>query len=317
MTGLGGRHVAAGNETPAAGAHGGDAARIARALGVDVGDLLDLSASLNPVAPDLRSLLAGRLDAIGRYPDVTLATEAMAAVLGADPDQVLLTNGGAEAIALVAAERPEGWFEPPEFSLYGRHLSDVRPDAPRWQSNPSSPLGALADETATASVWDEAFFPLATGRWTRGDTASGSTIVGSLTKLFSCPGLRIGYVLSEDTDLIGRLARRQPGWAVNGLACDALPAMLERASIVEWARATATLRADLVLLLTAHGYTCWPGVANWVLVEAPGLRERLIAHRIVIRDCGSFGLPGVARIAVPDADDMVRLQRALGQLTPR
>lgn len=303
-----------GFSAPPAGAHGGDAARIARAIGVAVGDLLDLSASLNPVSPDLRPLLTDAMDAIGRYPDVTVATAAMADALGASADQVLLTNGGAEAIALVAAEHPVGWFEPPAFSLYGRHLVEVRPDAPLWRSNPSSPLGVLADSASTAMVWDEAFYPLTTGRWTRGDAASGATIVGSLTKLFSCPGLRIGYVLSEDTDLIARLARRQPGWSVNGLVCDVLPAMLEDAPIAEWAHATAGLRAELVGMLTAHGLRCRPGVANWVLIDAPGLRELLIPHAIVVRDCTSFGLDGVARIAVPGPDGLARLDAALTAL---
>ena len=304
-------------QIPAPGPHGGDAARIARSLGVDVGDLLDLSASLNPVAPDLRPLLVRHLDAIGRYPDPTVATVAMADALGVAPEQILLTNGGAEAIALVAAEQPVGWFEEPEFSLYRRHLGRVHPEGLRWRSNPSSPMGELAALDMTAAVWDEAFYQLATGAWTRGDSASGATVIGSLTKLFSCPGLRVGYVLSADTDLIERLARRQPGWAVNGLVCAALPEMLDGADIATWSGATASLRADLVALLFGHGYACRPSAANWVLVEAPGLREQLIGHRIVVRDCGSFGLPGVARIAVPGPDDLVRLQRALGQLTPR
>ena len=299
---------------PAPGAHGGDAAAIARSLGIDVGRLLDLSASLNPVAPDLRALLAGHLGSIGRYPDATVATEALAGVLGATPDEVLLTNGGAEAIALVAEDEGSGWFEAPEFSLYARHLREIRPDAPRWRSNPSSPLGQLAEPSTAAAVWDEAFYPHVAGEWTRGDVRNGATIVGSLTKLFGCPGLRIGYVLSQDTDRIARLANRQPGWAVNSLVCDALPAMLEHATIAGWARATAALRADLVDLLVRHGMTCHPGVANWVLVDSPGLRERLIPHGIVVRDCASFGLDGVVRIAVADADGLVRLERALTAL---
>ena len=296
---------------PAPGAHGGDATAIARSLGIDVGRLLDLSASLNPVAPDLRPLLAGHLDSIGRYPDATVARAALAGVLGATPDEVLLTNGGAEAIALVAEDEGSGWFEAPEFSLYGRHLREVRPDAPRWRSNPSSPLGQLAELSTTAAVWDEAFYPLVAGEWTRGDARVGATIVGSLTKLFACPGLRIGYVLSQDTDRIARMAARQPGWAVNGLACDVLPAMLEHATIAVWARATAVLRAELVDLLARHGLPCRPGVANWVLVDSPGLRERLIPLGIVVRDCASFGLDGVVRIAVPDADGLARVEHAL------
>ncbi len=81
-----------------------------------------------------------------------------------------------------------------------------------------------------ADVWDEAFYPLATGRWSRGDVAAGSAtaVVGSLTKLFDCPGLRLGYVMA-DPALIERLSRRQPAWSVGSLALAVLPDLLEHA----------------------------------------------------------------------------------------
>ena len=79
----------------------------------------------------------------------------------------MLTNGGAEAIALVAAELGAGEVVDPEFSLYRRHLPTVAAGAGRWRSNPSNPLGALAAADDVAAVWDEAFWPLATGTWTR------------------------------------------------------------------------------------------------------------------------------------------------------
>ena len=299
---------------PPPGAHGGDAAAIARALRVEVGELLDLSASLNPVAPDVSVVVARHLDALHRYPDATVATAAMAEVLGVLPSQLLLTNGGSEAIALVAAEMGEGAVVAPEFSLYERHLRKVVDDAPRWRSNPSSPLGLLAAANERAGVWDEAFYQLATGTWTRGDVAKGAFVVGSLTKLFSCPGLRVGYVMSEDEQAMERLRAAQPRWSVNGLVCEALPSVPGGADLTTWSRAVATLRSQLVHVLTAAELTCRPGVANWVLVESPELRERLIPHGVVIRDCASFGLPGVMRIAVPDAAGPERLEQALAQV---
>src|SRR6185503_7960893 len=91
------------------GAHGGDGPRLARALGLDPARVLDLSQSLNPVAPPVAPVVARHLDRLGEYPDPADATATMAAALGVDPARVLLTNGGAEAIALVAAELGRGW----------------------------------------------------------------------------------------------------------------------------------------------------------------------------------------------------------------
>ena len=279
---------------PPPGRHGGDGARLAAALGIDPADVLDLSASLNPVAPDPSPAIARHLDAIGRYPDPSRATAALADAMEVDPDRLLLTNGGSEAIALVAAELG-GHVIGPEFSLYERHFDQSRPGG-RWRSNPHNPTGILAGPDETASVWDEAFWPLATGTWTRGD----DVVLGSLTKLLACPGLRIGYVLAADPTLIKRLAALQPQWSLNGLAASALPDLLATVDLPGWAKATADLRHDLARLLQEHGFASWPSEANWLLVHAPDLREHLADHAILVRDCTSFGMAGVVRIAVPD-----------------
>ncbi|HMC40586.1 MAG TPA: aminotransferase class I/II-fold pyridoxal phosphate-dependent enzyme [Acidimicrobiales bacterium] len=296
---------------PVPGPHGGDGRRLAAHLGIDPADVLDLSASLNPVAPDPVPVVAAHLDAVRAYPDPARAEQVLADVMGVDPAALLLTNGGAEAIALVAGLRPEGWVEDPDFSLYRRHLARVGAGAPRWRSNPHNPSGRLAPAGARAAVWDEAFWPLATGTWTRRDSRLGSVVLGSLTKLLACPGLRLGYVLCPDGATAEELRRRRPAWSVNGPACAALPDLLAPVDLPKWAAAVAELRADLIGLLTARGYRPEPSDANWVLVDSPGLRDRLAAAAVCVRDCASFGMPGTVRIAVPGPDGLERLEAAL------
>lgn len=293
-----------------AGGHGGDGARLAAALGVAPEEVLDLSASVNPVAPDPVPVLTAHLGAIGRYPDPVPATVALSAAIGTEPQHVLLTNGGAEAIALVASELGAGWVEEPDFSLYRRHLPGLDPSGPRWRSNPHNPTGLLAPPEAVAEVWDEAFWPLACGSWTRGDWKSAGVVVGSLTKLLACPGLRAGYILGDE-DLITRLAARQPQWSVNGLVASALPDLLATVELAAWSQQVAALRRDLVEVLEAHGLSPAPSDANWLLVEAPGLRERLAHQAVLVRDCANFGLPGTVRIAVPNHGGLDRLSAAL------
>jgi len=301
-----------------AGSHGGDGARLAAALGVGPGDVLDLSASLNPAAPDPTPILAAHLDAIGRYPDPQGATDALARAIDVASDRLLLTNGGAEAIALVAAELGAGWVEEPDFSLYRRHLPALDRAGAWWRSNPHNPSGLLAPPAAAAGVWDEAFWPLATGTWTRGDADAGAVVLGSLTKLLACPGLRVGYVLAAP-DLVGRLAARQPRWAVNGLACAALGDLLATVDLRRWSDEVAGLREQLVAVLRRHGLAPAPSDANWVLVETlslrdPSLRDRLAERGILVRDCASFGLPGTVRIAVPNGNGIDRLDQALAAM---
>ena len=107
-------------------------------------------------------------------------------------------------------------------------------------------------------------------------SARGSVVIGSLTKVLACPGLRLGYVLAPDAELVERLARRQPGWSVNGLGAAALPALLTPVDLPAWARSIAELRRQLVDLLERHGLRPRPAAANFVLVAgATGLRSRL------------------------------------------
>lgn len=290
--------------------HGGDADAVARRLGVARSELLDLSASLNPVAPDVRPIIAAHLDALLDYPDDRRARDALAEAMGVDPTRLVLTNGGAEAIALVAQLHPRGWADACDFSLYRRHLTDLDPFGPRWMSDPNNPTGALADPDDSAFVRDEAFYPLATGRWSRGD--HDTIVLGSLTKAFACPGLRLGYTLAPDEETAEQIAAIRPRWSVSGLAAAALPQLLTIADLPGWAAGIALLRDQLRTLLAAHGVTSLPGAANYLWIrDAAGLRSHLLKHRILIRDGSSFGRVGAARIAVPTPTGLERLALAL------
>jgi histidinol-phosphate/aromatic aminotransferase/cobyric acid decarboxylase-like protein len=290
--------------------HGGDAARIARTMGFPLEFMLDLSASLNPVGPDVVTLAASHLGALRHYPDVTDARRLLAEAMGLDPACVLVTNGGAEAIALVA-QLIGGRVVEPEFSLHPRG-GDA---APRWRSNPHNPTGRLAGPDDRADVWDEAFFPLATGRWTRGDKTA-TAVVGSLTKLFACPGLRLGYAIA-DPSLIEQLEARQPEWAIGGLAVALLPELLAATDLVGWATEVRRLRSELMAMLARHGLSPRPSDANFILCEvAAGFREKLLQRGIVVRDCTSFGLPTCVRVAVPNDKGIERLASVLDEMAP-
>lgn len=304
---------------PEAGAHGGDGARVAAALGLEPGEVLDLSASLNPFAPDVTVLAARHLGALRRYPDVEVAERLVAEMVGVPAERLVLTAGGAQAIALVAAHLVSGWVVEPDFSLYRRHLVRLDPDAPTWRSDPHNPSGALATESdgdapADVTVWDEAFLPLSAGVWTR---RRPGWALGSLTKAFACPGLRLGYAVAPTEVDAAALRARRPAWAVGGLACAVLPELAATSDPPGWTAQIAIARKATVTVLEAHGRRPLPSDAPWLLVpHAAGLREALARQAVVVRDCTSFGLPDHVRIAVPDEPGLARLTAALDRLPP-
>jgi histidinol-phosphate/aromatic aminotransferase/cobyric acid decarboxylase-like protein len=290
---------------PAAGAHGGDGPAVARALGIDPAGLLDLSQNLNPFAGDVSALVTRHLDTLGHYPDDRPATRLLAQALEVDPTRLLLTNGGSEAIALLTREYGGRVLTEPEFALHPRG-----DHGPVWRSNPHSPTGCLAGPEEHADIWDEAFHALATGRWS---ARRRGLVVGSLTKTFACPGLRLGYVLVEDPADLARVRRHQPHWSTSALSLAVLPDLLESADLPKWSAQIREARAALVALLRGYDLEATSAAAPWVLVERLGLREALAPHGVLVRDCTSFGMPGVARIAVPHPDQLAELDRALAR----
>ena len=289
---------------PPPGSHGGDGPLVAQALGVDPSSILDLSQNLNPFAPDVGAVAARHMESLRRYPDPSDAARMLAEAVGVEPGRLMLTNGGAAAVAAVAREIGGRVRSEPEFSLHPRGA-----DGPVWRSDPHNPSGVLAQAGEHADVWDEAFYSLTTGRWSAGRPG---VVVGSLTKVFACPGLRLGYVIADD---VGRFARHQPEWAVGSLSLAVLAELLECADLAGWSQAIAASRVELSAVFRRGGWQVAAADAPWVLVRAPALRERLAPQGVVVRDCASFGMPDHVRVGVPDSVGLDRLERALSHLS--
>jgi histidinol-phosphate/aromatic aminotransferase/cobyric acid decarboxylase-like protein len=297
-----------------AGPHGGDASAVARSLGIERSALVDLSMSMNPAAPDVASLLQSLVRTIEDYPDSKRAEAALADAIGVDRGRLVLTNGGSEAIALVARLLRVGNVVEPEFSLYRRHLDVVTEEAPGWRSNPSNPSGVLVDPAGAPDVlvWDEAFMPIAIGRWTHPSLVDApSWRLGSLTKLWACPGLRIGYVIAPDAEAADSVRAIQPRWSVNALAVAVVEPLLALTELEAWSRSIATARREFADAIRALGFEVVETVVNWVLVDTPDdLRMALLRDGVLVRDCASFSMPSTYRVAIPRPHQMAATVRA-------
>jgi histidinol-phosphate/aromatic aminotransferase/cobyric acid decarboxylase-like protein len=141
------------------------------------------------------------------------------------------------------------------------------------------------------------------------------TCVRSLTKEHAIPGVRVGYVLASATR-IERLERHRPAWSTSAPAQAAALAACAESAFVAQSRDRLRLdRHQLTSDLRALGFQTLSSTANFFLLpvhDGAELRGRLLAnHRILVRDCASFGLPSFIRLSARPAADRERLVAAL------
>lgn len=350
--------------------HGGNIFSVARALGVPPEQILDFSASINPLgmSPMVRDALVCSIDSLIHYPDTSHneLKQALASFHEIPPDHFTIANGSTELIYNIPAMLPgkKALIISPSFSEYVRALHQHHWDVQHFIltpennfaidtdklelvlaggvdllfiCNPGNPSGVLYSEriiekiyslcqvAGTFMVLDEAFMDFceeasAKRMIVQGDNA---VVLRSMTKFFGIPGLRLGYSLSNAT-LAERLDAMGGPWSVNTLALAAGTAALQDArhnkETQEFIRRER--RSLLEGLESFSQLKVYPAGANYLLVEikegmtSGELKDRLLPHRIMIRDCAGFmGLSErFFRIAVRTGEENKWLLACLGKM---
>lgn len=198
--------------------------------------------------------LKNRMDSIRNYPDpnVRRLTSQLADFHALTPDNILITNGSAEAFYLLAHlfQNRKSMIPYPAFSeyedacrTYGHEISFLparslqgagRFEADTvWFGVPNNPDGTIVENKTisrfcgenpqTTFVVDAAYDELCPrnesvkelhGRF------KNLIIVHSLTKTFGIPGLRLGYIVAG-WQIIDAIRSLRPPWSVNALALEA------------------------------------------------------------------------------------------------
>ncbi|MFL6062927.1 MAG: cobyrinate a,c-diamide synthase [Marmoricola sp.] len=288
---------------------------------------------------------------IGRYPDAAPARAALATLHQRAEAEVLATAGAAEAFTLVA--RLRAWRRPvvvhPQFTEPDVALAEaghrvhrvllgpedgfvLDPDQVPADAdlvvigNPTNPTGVrhpaatilrlLAAERLV--VVDEAFLDDG-AESLAGSSVPGLVVVRSLTKLWSVPGVRAGYLLGEP-EVVRALARRQTPWSVSAAAVAALVACSGPDAAVEAKARDAAItehRAHLVAGLTRLGVEHVSSSAPFVLARpGEGVHAALRDAGLAVRRADTFpGLDGAwVRIAVRPPATTEALLEALARV---
>jgi len=212
-----------------------------------------------------------------------------------------------------AGREVESFALPPEedFRLdYDRLARTLRGNELVFLCNPNNPTAGVLDPAALHAfiathpqsrfVVDETYLPFV------GEKSlllfplpENLLVLRSFSKIYGIPGLRLGFLAGSAVLMQKMRARRRP-WEVNRLAQVAGEFCLNRAGgyVEEVVRFVARERPLLAAGLAAlPGVRLFPGAANFVLcrlegeINAATLRDKLLARRIMIRNCASF--PGL------------------------
>lgn len=305
---------------------------------------------------EVKRVLTEQTDRFTRYPDphCSALRSAIAAREHCAPEEILCGNGAADLIdRAVRVIRPKRTVVAvPTFTEYERTLreagSEVVPYALREETDfsldegilacidgadmvclcsPNNPVGNLIDERllqrilrrceecGTVLLLDECFLgfvkdapPL---------RSPNVLVLRAFTKLYAMAGLRLGYTICADRDLLGRMASCGAWWSVSvpaQLAGEA--ALKETAYVAETRRLIAAQREMLGEALSCFGWKVYPSQANYLLFRCPmPLDEMLLQDRIAIRRCDDFtGLDKhFFRIAVRTEPENAALLAAIGR----
>jgi histidinol-phosphate/aromatic aminotransferase/cobyric acid decarboxylase-like protein/NDP-sugar pyrophosphorylase family protein len=130
-------------------------------------------------------------------------------------------------------------------------------------------------------------------------------LLKSLTKSCGCLGLRLGYALSADPELVASIRGRLPVFNVNGVA-EGFLRLLPRYR-PEFAAACSRVRAETDELYATLGripwLTCWRPAGNFVFcrvdhpqLDGVGVARRLfLDRRVLVKHCAGKALPDGGR----------------------
>lgn len=206
--------------------------------------------------------------------------------------------------------------------------------------NPNNPSGkciepALLKEIAQYCkenriflVVDECYLELLEDAWSRTMRHSLADnpyliIVGAFTKTYAMPGIRLGYLLTSNSELRGKVRLRQPEWSISMTAQRAGIAALGAAHYLSAAREAVQAEREYACTeLRELGMDVMEGEAPFVMFRSEkDLYEPLKEKGILIRRCdGIRGFRGGSeggyyyRIGLRSHEDNRRLMKEIGDL---
>ncbi len=203
-------------------------------------------------------------------------------------------------------------------------------------TNPNNPTGYLIEEELLQRLLeyckaenifvllDECFleFVLDGERYSQISNLSKYTnlaILRSLTKLYAFPGLRFGYLLTENKKIIENLNKLTPSWDINTLALEAAKFSLTQ----DMSQVVLKIQKEKSILLKnlkSFGIEVFDSKANFLLCRyKKNLSNALLNQGVIVRDCSDYrGMDDTYfRVAVRTNSDNMILFENIKELIER
>ena len=275
----------------------------------------DFSANTSPLGtPDkVKEAIRDSVDSLSAYPDpnCTDLRRAIADHHSIGPDNIICGNGAAELIySFAAAYRPKSaLIFSPTFCEYENSLNCEISHAfdanchydVIYLCNPNNPTGTAMCKTDVMKYCencdilfiDECFMDLADHPeiYSVIDELSDRIfILKAFTKSYGMAGVRLGYGITANADILRRMSEVTQTWNVSTIAQKAGIAALECADFIARSRRIISEeRGYLTDELRSFGFKVYESVTNFILFRTEiNLYDELLKREILIRNCGNF-----------------------------
>lgn len=143
-------------------------------------------------------------------------------------------------------------------------------------------------------------------------------VISAFTKLYAMAGVRLGYCLCANPEIMEALDRVRQPWNLSNLAQAAgVAALKEKQYVEESLAAIEAERIRLIKSLKSLGFTVYGSGANYIFFKGDAdLYEKALERGILIRDCSNYvGLEkGYYRIAVRLQEDNDRIIKVFDEI---
>jgi threonine-phosphate decarboxylase len=348
--------------------HGGNVKQICDRHGLNPDEIIDFSASINPLGcPEVvRAAVSKHFNDIQHYPDShsTDLRKTIAERISCSEENVIIGNGSNELFYLIPrALKPEkGVLLQPTFAEFSdafcnsnidvieiisvdRDFSTINPNISKLKNvegamvflcNPNNPTGQLTrsediidlvnDDPNRVIVIDEAFMDFVedSERYSvirDAPLMDNLIVVRSLTKFYGFPGLRLGYLVTNES-ISNKLLQYKEPWTVNTIAQVAGLAAINDKEFAANTRQYVSGEKNFLYegMTKINGVHPFQPTVNFILVKiddkgitSSEIQNNLFQNNILIRNCSNFvGLDeNYFRVAVKTRDDNLKLLNAL------